>query len=680
MSRIILVKGRSSSFLRLEWLASLGLLLLLGLLAYAPWMARLGFYRDDWYVLWAGAVRGPQAIVTMFSIDRPVVGVLFARTYAWFGDNALAWQTYSFGLRWLTAVLTLVLLRGLWPSRKIATTAAAALVLLYPGFLQQPNAMTFSNQLTTYAAALLSITLTMFAVRSRRPRVALLLTAAALLTALFYQLLYEYMIGLEVGRVLVLWLLTPVEENAGGKVRWVVRRWLPYALVALGQIFWRSAVFHSARGATDLGGISQAYFDQPLRLLAQQGAELVKDLADVLVAGWAVPYYDLSSTAQLRPTIIGFLLAGAGVLATSVYAWWLHRYASAEPAAETRSHESDGRQMAVAGGVLLVLGHVPLIFAFRDVRWGNGYDRYTLQATLAASLVTVGSLWAFTRPAFRRWALMGLLALAIVTQYLNGLHWAGFWEAQQQLWWQLAWRAPQIEPGTVLLAELPVDGYYEDYEVWGPANLIYYPTSSGVQIASEVFTEATAEKVRLGVHDERGVREIAGFSRDYNRVLVASRPTVASCVHFLDGRRPEFPLEADGLVRSLAPYSNTSLIDLRQAPILELPGLFGPEPGHGWCTFYQQASQARQRGDWAEVLRLAVVVEDGDHRPLDRSEWLPFLEAYVAAGRTDQAAEIASRIGYDEEIRHSLCDAIANVPPPGFSPENQADLMRVLCE
>ena len=28
----------------------------------------------------------------------------------------------------------------------------------------------------------------------------------------------------------------------------------------------------------------------------------------------------------------------------------------------------------------------------------------------------------------------------------------------------------------------------------------------------------------------------------------------------------------------------------------------------------------------------------------------------------DQAAEIASRIGYDEQIRHALCDAIANAP------------------
>jgi len=47
----------------------------------------------------------------MFSIDRPLVGHLFARAYGWFGESALAWQVYSFGLRWLTAALTLVLLR-----------------------------------------------------------------------------------------------------------------------------------------------------------------------------------------------------------------------------------------------------------------------------------------------------------------------------------------------------------------------------------------------------------------------------------------------------------------------------------------------------------------------------------------------------------------------------------------
>jgi len=667
--------GRS----RLEWLASLGLLLLLGLLAYGPSLAQLGFYRDDWYVLWAGAVRGPQAIITMFSIDRPLVGHLFARAYGWFGESALAWQVYSFGLRWLTAALTLVLLRGLWPTRRIATTAAAAVVLLYPGFLQQPNAMTFSNQLTTYAAAILSITLTMLAVRSRRPWVTWGLTAAALLTALFYQLLYEYMLGLEVARVLVLCLLSPMDEKAGGRVRWVARWWIPYVVLTLGQVLWRSVIFQSGRGATDLGGISQAYLVQPLRLAVQQGAELAKDMADILVAGWGVPYYQLSSSAELRPIVSAFLLAGAGVLAAVAYARWVRR-ASTGYAGAAGDPQGDGRQMAVVGAILLVLGQIPLIFAFRDVRWGNGYDRYTLQATLAAALVIVGLLWTYTRPAFRRWILLGLLAIAIVTHSLNGLHWAQFWQAQRELWWQVSWRAPQLEPGTVLLAELPVAGFYEDYEVWAPANLIYYPESATVRIAAEVFTEATAEKVRQGVQEERGMREIVSFARDYHRLLVASRPTEGSCVHILDGRRPEFPVGADGLVRSLSSYSDPGLIDLLSPPVLDLPRLFGPEPNHGWCYFYQQASLARQRGDWDELVRLAEQTEEQGLRPSDRSEWLPFLEGYAQAGQIDQARQIASHIRDRESIRHDLCDRISNVPTLGMSDEAHETVVRLLCE
>ncbi len=656
------------------------LLAALALLAYAPFLRQLGFYRDDWYVLWAGAVHGTQSIIELFSIDRPIVGQVFAQTYAWFGDRPLAWQIYSLSLRWLGAVLTLVLLRSVWPARKLATTAAAALMLLYPGFLQQPNAMTFSNQLTTYTAAILSITLTVQAARSRRVWVQIALTAAALLTALFYQLLYEYMIGLEVGRLLFLWLMAPARQPTARRVRWALLRWLPYAVLTLLQLLWRSSVFHSERGATDLAGISQAYLGEPLRLLVQQAMELFKDMADILVVGWGLPYYQRSSSAELRPMVMALLLAAVGVAAGLGYAWWVRRYPSSEAISPPENPEGDGRQMALAGGVLLLLGQVPLVFAFRDVRWGNGYDRYTLQATLAASMVTVGLLWAFTRPALRRWILMGLVALALTTHYLNGRHWANFWEAQQQLWWQLSWRAPQMEPGTVLLAELPVDGYFEDYEVWAPANLIYYPTSPEIPIAAEIFTQATAEKVRLGVRDLRGMREIIGFPRDYNRVLVASRPTEASCVHVLDGRRPEFPVGADGLVRNIASHSDQGLIDITELPARELPALFGPEPTHGWCFYYQRASLARQRGDWDEVLRLGQAVEEKRYRPFDRSEWMPFLEGYVAAGQLDLAAELASRIGYVGAIRHGICDEVADVPSPGMSPEEHADLIRLLCQ
>ena len=673
--------SRLRSFQRWEWLAALGLLAALAALAYGPFLPKLGFYRDDWYVLWAAHTHGTRSLVALFSIDRPMVGQLFAWTSSVFGDNALAWQVHALFLRWLGASLTLVLLRAVWPSRPIATTAAAGLMLLYPGFLQQPNAMTFSNQLTTYTAAILSMALTVLAVRARPKWLQFLLSGAALLTTLLYQLLYEYMVGLEAARLLFLWVMAANggASPAAARARWVLRRWAPYAVVTLLQLAWRAVAFQSERVATDLGGIAQAYLGQPVRLVALQTLELIKDAIDILLVGWGLPYYELASIAELRPLLTATFLAAVAVSAALGYTVWVRRHCPPRQPGESDSAESQARQMAGVGGLLLVLGQIPLVFAFRDVRWGNGFDRYTLQATLAAGLVTVGLLWAFVHPGLRRWILAGLVALAVGTHYLNGLHWAKFWEAQRQLWWQLSWRAPQIEPGTVLLAQLPTDGFYEDYEAWGPANLIYYPDSAEILVAAEVLSEETAQKVRFGLHDFRGMRVIVGFPRNYNQTLVASRPTESSCVHFLDGQRPEIPVAADGLVRSLAPYSDVGRIDVSKTAAPSVPELFGPEPDHGWCYAYQRASLARQRGDWDEVLRLAQLVEDERLRPGDRSEWLPFLEGYVAAGQLDQAGQIAARIRYREEIRHGLCDRIAEAPAPGMSGQAHETVVRVLC-
>src|SRR4030065_2981933 len=93
------------------WTA-IGLLTVVALLAYAPPLARLGFYRDDWYQIWAGDTLGPGSIITLFSIDRPVMGYLYAAAFRLLGDAPLGWQVYSLGLRWVGG------LGGLWLPRR----------------------------------------------------------------------------------------------------------------------------------------------------------------------------------------------------------------------------------------------------------------------------------------------------------------------------------------------------------------------------------------------------------------------------------------------------------------------------------------------------------------------------------------------------------------------------------
>ncbi|MCJ7511656.1 MAG: hypothetical protein MUO23_01645, partial [Anaerolineales bacterium] len=337
-------------------------------------------------------------------------------------------------------------------------------------------------------------------------------------------------------------------------------------------------------------------------------------------------------------------------------------------------------ELLLLGAVSLVGAQVPVILAMRDAHWSGGFDRYTLQATIGVALLLVGLLGKFVKPSLRSWILLGMVALSVGTHFLNGRAWAEFWEAERQLWWQLSWRAPQLQPGTTLLVQMPGEGFYEDYEVWGPANLIYYPESRNILIGAEVFTEDTIEKVRVGASEIRGMRKIIDYPRDYEKALVLARPSGQSCVHALDGSRLELPESPGSLARVAGQFSHIDQIDVAPTQAPAVPAFFGPEAPHAWCYYYQQALLARQRGDWTEVARLADQVEASNLKPLDLSEWIPFIEGYVLDGRESEAAELASRLRSDERVRHSLCDEISGTPPPGLSAEAYQGVTRLLCE
>ena len=88
----------SASEARLNFLAG-ALILGLFLLPFLPNLAGFGFYKDDWHMIWAGHTRGPQAIISLFVVDRPFMGVVNAFTYALLGDSPLAWTLFALALR-----------------------------------------------------------------------------------------------------------------------------------------------------------------------------------------------------------------------------------------------------------------------------------------------------------------------------------------------------------------------------------------------------------------------------------------------------------------------------------------------------------------------------------------------------------------------------------------------------
>jgi hypothetical protein len=251
---------------------------------------------------------------------------------------------------------------------------------------------------------------------------------------------------------------------------------------------------------------------------------------------------------------------------------------------------------------------------------------------------------------------MGLLFLSVLTQYSNAVYFRNAWETQRQLWWQLAWRAPQFEDGTVLMINLPGDVYSfsEDYEIWAPANIIYNSIPNTLRIYSEVLNAGTAP---LLVHGEKGHRFIRNiqFDRDYNHALIVSMSDTSSCVHVLDGEKLELSPAEPPIINWVAPYSHIQQIETDVTPPQPPEIIFGQEPPHIWCYYYQKMSLAQQRHDWDQVIALGEKAMSANLEPQERVEWMPLIEGYAYSGELEKAENIIMKLYGIPYLREKLC-------------------------
>ena len=640
---------------RERWTA-IGLVTLIALLAYGPLVPWLGFYRDDWYQIWAGTTLGPRSIITLFSIDRPVMGYTYAATFFFLRDSVLAWQLYALLLRWLGALGALWLFRKLWPGQPFVTTSAALLFLVYPGFLQQPNANTFSNHLVSYTAEVLSLAATAEFLDTRPGWRRTGLTIFAVAGALTCWLLYEYMIGLETLRYFLLArhaLKTTGKVNAAWLSRFLASA-APFLAPMLIFLFWRIFLFDAARVGVDVGRVLAQYGPSPVLTVFNRAVELIGDFVEAAFLAWAVPPYERISSLGAKEIVLGLLPSVVAVLAFLRYTR-IPRDRASPLRAETLRSPGAGPDLILLGTVTTLGCLTPVILAGRDIRWSSAFDRYTLHATLGLAMLTVGLVCATIRARTQPSVLAALLGLSVLTHQANAYHWARFWEEQRQLWWQLSWRAPSLESGTVLMVNLPSQRYFEDYEIWGPANLIYAPGDRDPEIAAEVLAEETAPKVRLGLSETRYMRVLIGIPRDFRNTLIVDWPSRQACVHVLEEDQPESAVTSGSLIQSLASYSHRGQI-LTSAEAAQPPErIFGPEPSRGWCWYYQAATLARQERDWPRVLSLGEEARGLGLTPSDPTEWMPFFEAYLNGGNIEQGRHLAELIRADGLVAEQIC-------------------------
>jgi hypothetical protein len=643
------------SVLKSPLVLSIALLVLVSAASYLPFIGRFGYLADDWYEMYAAGAHGPQVFHSIFAIDRPGRAYLMIPLYTLFGQNALPYNVTAYLFRLLGGLALLWTLRALWPARERAALLAALFFTIYPGFLSQPNAIDFQSHIAGLFFAILSIALTVQAILNPKLAARIALTALSIFFGLAYLSQMEYYIGFEIVRLVFIFVLARgVAANWKARLLKTVWMGLPFLLAPALFVTWRLFFFESARKATDLGVQLAALAASPLHTLLGWTINLFQDALDVLVFAWTVPPYQASSALTPLEFLAGLGLAAVCILCTLLVLRLVH-----DPAPRPLEQEAWRTEAFWAGLAILFGGLIPVTIANRSVSFPD-YTRYTLISLTGAVIILAVAL-DMLKDRRLQLALISLLAgLAVLTHFANGLSTARQAEALRAFWWQVSWRIPQIKPGTTLIARYPVGGAPEDYFVWGPANLIFYPDSQSQEYVQPAIFGATLDRATITkvlAHmgqqyvDRRGIHTYA----NYRNILVLTQPVPGSCVRVIDGSQPEISSNEDERITLLAPYSEAGRV--LDGDVFPIPPrvAFGSEPAHGWCYWYEKADYARQRGDWTEVARIGDEVERAGLGPADPIEWMPFLRAYEALGEPMRIAKLAPAVQSDPFVAWQVC-------------------------
>ncbi len=649
--------------------------------AYLLFAAKIGYSNDDWYLMYDAHVAGTQIFHEIFSIDRPARAYLQIPLYILFGESALPYFINSYFFRLLGALALFWALDMTWPNKRKEMFSVALLFLLYPGFISQVTPIDFQAHIFSLCMGMLSIAFTVKAVTTsqRAPKIAFI--ALSLLFGIIYPSIMEYFIGLEVFRLalIALFILRGQNTNLIQRAITILKTWLPFSISPLAFLFWHTFIFQNERRATDVGAQIGKVFTSPFYMALQWSIALLQDTFKVIFLAWAVPLYDMVFQLRLRDMLLGLVLA---VLTGIIVAWASFVIGREQEKPDTKQ---DWQKEALWVGLAGVLGGLlPVILANRQADFG-GYSRYTLTASAGGVLIVIALLDYLKSTRLRTAAISLLAGIAILTHYANARNALDISDALRNFWWQVSWRAPQFKDNTTLAINYAKGGVAEDYFVWGPANFIYSPQPQNtIPVWARISGIVLTQDNILRVVDERGQNTSRGrgyySDQSFNNVTVIAQTTPDSCIRILNGSSPDLSSQDLQGMMLMAPHSKINNVITDGKSPTPPSTVFGNEPPHGCCYFYEKADLARQQGNWQEVDKLGNEALSQGFYPSDSIEWMPFLQADLILGKNDQAHKLVPIMGADPFLKAETCQTLTHMKDASFNTYTQNFIQQSFCQ
>lgn len=645
---------------RPEWMP----IFLFGLciLSYGLLIKQLGFYSDDWQMIWLA--KRMNALGKFFQNNRPQLGMLYQISYNLIGSSPVAWHVFGIFGRWVCACSFWLMLSLTWPGQKNITTWASFLFVVYPGFALQFISMVFGHGFLLFASLLLSLSFTILGIRF--PKHTWWLTVLALLTSWINLIAAEYFFTLELLRPILIWI---VLANSG----WVIRKerlrrtlwvWLPYLGLFVAVVVWR--IFHfSDLTKYDLVSGENLTFNPMLEVWY-----LVKNVfTDIFMTSFGAWGYAILRLFSFNPFKTAYGRAFLGVFAAAALLVGLisYRMQGTKPDPLSNTRQRDFWQLLGVAVLALFLAGWPFWLSHLDVSLTFFRSRFTLPFMLGASLLA--PVLILKIPA--RWwihlvVLSGMVGLAAGYQFRLAETFRREWVRQKEILWQMSWRIPRLEEGTAIFADvIPMD--FESDNAFSAAVKWVYTAEPVVETNPYVVYEM---RLRLGTLFEH--LEPNQPIREWNTnrsisIAMASQGCMRVLDPYLESNNPDLDIE----MRKAASLSNLDLIlpAISQPAVRPPEDIFGAEPAHDWCYYFEKADLANQNGDWRQATSLGDEAFAKGYAPFFPQELIPFIQGYAHTGQWVRAAELTRQANL-ENLTCLIWDRISDTTAD--SPEKTA--------
>ncbi len=636
-----------------DWLGVF-LMLAVTAIAYLPLAHQFGFLNDDWYLMFDAHVGGAKFFHEVYSVDRPLRGYLMQAAFSLFGLNPFYYQISAFVFRVLSGFAFFWLLNQLWRKSQFNNLLAALLFLIYPGFLSQINPIDYQAQIFSLACGMFSVALTLKAIRAEKISTRVILTVISILLGWVYLGMVEYFIGFEVLRLISVGIIywREQEKNIAARLTSAFKTFLPFLASVGGFLIWRLFFFEAARKATDVNLQISQLFTSPLTALWWLNY-LIQDMFNVTLVAWSLPLYLIAFPMRLRDMLFAI---GWAIFAVMLVIIAMRKTRATLPADMDHEWGVESYWLSLS---VIAAGLLPVIMVNRHVILPD-YSRYTLAASVGVAILIVSVIEKISTRSMQM-AVMGFfVAVAVMTHYGNSVKAATETESTRNFWQQVAWRAPNIRAGTTLIASYPNSALSEDYFIWGPANFIYYPEKQtsvplNIKLPAAVLTDDVVLQIISNGGVETPLRRGNYLERDFGNVLVLIQTTPNGCVRIINGDAPELSPADQQRLFLIVPFSRLENVTTEGDSKTPPAAVFGEEPAHNWCYYYEKADLARQRKEWDKIPALLKKALAEGHYPEDSLEWMPFLQAAAKLGDVTQVRTTTKLLTADKFLRLQTC-------------------------